>query len=165
MKKNIQKLKALLAVSVVALLMSAAAAPAFAARAPRDPGTLQALDIAHIGAKACRVDNSTTSKQCASGSGMLYALCSYGTTAVAGKGSVAFDTVTAADIAGFASLLAISPIVYGTNVAGLTGNDAVMPKCWAPPVPVRFEGGLVVKQDDTGHDTLALYRLDSGVNP
>lgn len=166
MKKLNQAYKMFAVLGVFVLLASMI--PSFvsaAARSPRDPDGRGVVNLEYVGGKACRADNTTTSKSCATSSGLLYALCAYGTGAVAGKGSQAFDTATAADITGFASLLAISPIVYGTAATATTGNEAAMPKCWIPPVPVRFEGGLAIKQDDAGHDSIAIYRLDSGVNP
>lgn len=162
--KTISKVS--LALTVAVALVASAAGDVFAqAHNPRDPVTKQAVLPQYMGAKVCRVDNSTTSKQCATGAGVLYGVCAYGTAAVVGKGSVAFDTITAANIADFGSLLAISPIVYGTANTASTDASAWLPKCWFPQMPVRFEGGLTMKQDDAGHDTLGYYRLDSGVNP
>lgn len=169
MTKLTQALEKSLAFLVVAVLLAGIApiaALAGQSAMPRDPYSNLPMDVRFIGAKACRVDNTTTATACATTSGVLYAICAYGTAAVAGKGTMAFDTANATHTSGFQALnQAISPIVYATNAASLTGNDAVMPKCWIPPVPVRFETGLGMKQDDAGHDSLGLYRLDSGTNP
>lgn len=166
--KNILKrlTKGLALIAAVGLLASLAPVQSFARSAnEKDINNREVILPQYAGARVCRVDNTTTSKQCASGSGLLYAICGYGTTSVAGKGSMAFDTVTAADIANFGSLLAISPIVYATANTAASGNDMRTAQCWIPPVPARYESGLAAKQDDAGHDTLLLFRPDSGVNP
>lgn len=165
LNQAMKKFSAVLGVAVLLASMAPSAAHAVA-RNVKDSSSREVILPAYVGAKVCRADNTTTATSCATSSGVLYALCAYGTVAVAGKGSMAFDTANATHTSGFQAVSqAISPIVYGTNAAALTGNDAVMPKCWAPPIPVRFENGLGIKQDDAGHDTIAIYRLDDGVNP
>ena len=170
MKKNIKTIKSLLAVSVVALFMSASAAPVLAqAFAPRDPATKQAVALEHLGAKVCRSNQTVNQKFCVAGAGRLYELCAFGTSVLPGKGAMAFDTVSSAQWLNgspdFQTTYGISPIVYGTGPAASTGDNAYSLRCWKPSVPVRFENGLGILADHGGTSVIAVYRLDSGINP
>lgn len=170
MKNTIKTIKSVLAVTVVALLVGASAEFANAqARAPRDPDTKQALDINHVGAKVCRSNQTVNQKFCAAGAGRLYELCAFGTNVLPGKGAMAFDTVSSAQWLNgspdFQTTYGISPIVYGTGPAASTGDNAYSLRCWKPSVPVRFENGLGILADHGGTSVIAVYRLDSGINP
>lgn len=173
MTKIKESLKKSFAVLGVAVLL-ASMAPSFVhasgkALMPRDAISGQPTLPLYAGASACRLDSNLTgggTVQCAANTtGVLYALCAYGTVAVAGKGAMAFDSAVITATANFgAQSQAISPIVYGTASAS-TDVSISLPHCWIPPIPIRFETGLGLKTDDAGTDVLAIYRLDSGVNP
>ena len=168
MKTMNKTIKSVLAVAAVALLVGASVAPAFAAEEPKSPSGRGRIALEYLGAKVCRANQNDTQAFCAAGSGILYELCSFGTAAVVGKGSMAFDTVSSAQWLGgspsFQTTYGISPIVYGTGNSGSSVGEWAV-KCWKPSVPVRFENGLGIKGDDDSITTLAIYRLDSGINP
>ena len=161
--------KSLVIIGVATLLVGVSAPSVQAARAPRDPETKQALSIDHIGGKVCKVNQSAGQVFCAAGSGMLYELCGFGTAVTAGKGVMAFDTVSSTQWLGgsptFQTTYGMSPIVYGTSATGVDSSSYWAVKCWKPAVPARFENGLGLITDSTSMSAIAVYRLDSGVNP
>lgn len=168
--KKINQAKKMFAVSVVAaLLASVSPIKAFAARAPKDPDGRGTIDIQYIGAKACRIVGTTTAAVCsnAGSTGLLYALCSFGTATTAGSGAMAFDTAGITGASSFDTALsyvqsyAISPVVFGTG--SMTANS--WQTCFQPPVPVRYEAGLVLKLNSTSVGAVALVRPDTGINP
>lgn len=161
--KGMIHLKVLGVLSILAMGLT----PSMAARAPRDPGTLQALDIQHIGAKKCFSRQTTGPKSCTTATGFIYELCAFGTAVVVGKGAMAFDTGSqfTSTTVNLQNSDGMSPIVYGTGPVGSSGEDAWFPRCWKPKVPVRFENGLGLLADDGSVSVMAIYRLDSGVNP
>ncbi len=170
MKNLIKKCSALLAVGAVVLTM-AMPSSLLAAQAtkPREAkGNQSAFENpSMIGCNICRVEGSTTSKQCATGSGLLYWLAVSGEGPVLGKGAKAFDCAVAASITAITTTAyAIGPkvIACGTASQGNVGNLSP----WEPGkggAPARYEAGLTIKTDDTSVDAIACYRSDSGVNP
>lgn len=166
-----QKLKkSILVVSAVAAFMAAAAGVASAqARNPRDPDSKAPVALEYVGAKVCSSQQTAAAKFCVAGAGRLYELCAYGTTVTAGKGAMAFDTVSAAQwTAGsptFQTNYNISPIVYGTAPVGSTDSNVGSVRCWKPAAPVRFENGLGILADNASVSIIATYRLDTGINP
>ena len=160
------------AVAVLGLLVSPLAvfaSPDGPARAPKDPDSRLILPIDYIGGKPGRVQDGTTAVLITEGSGLLYELCAYGTAAVLSKGVMAFATSNVATIGSFAvPSRAISPVVLASAhavLASLAGNGGSVVGCWKPAIPIRFESGLVLKADDASVAGLAIYRLDTGVNP
>lgn len=169
MNKLNQAFKKMLTVLGVAMLLaSVVPSSAFAiGNIPKDNGALRHSDLSFVGAHYCRVEASTTAVLCASGSGMLYAVCAFGTGSVPGpaasSGAMAFDTAVAATITSFQiTSRGISPLVYGTStIAGNTLNNE-RNLCWQPPVPLRFGSGFVLKTNSVDVNALGLYRLDTG---
>lgn len=159
----------LVVLAAVALVASAAGVASAQANVPRDPSSKQAIPLEHIGAKVCRVSQSANQVFCAAGAGRVYEVCAFGTNVSAGKGAMAFDTVSSSQwLAGsptFQTTYSISPIVYGTAPIGSTDSNVGMARCWKPIAPVRFESGLGILADSNSVSILATYRLDTGVNP
>lgn len=163
MKKMFKSVLAgLVAVALVASAAGVASAQAFA---PRDPNTKQALDINHVGAKTCRVNQGGAAKLCESGAGRIYELCAFGTAVTVGKGAMAFDSAVTSSASNFQMTFGISPIVFGTGATGVSSIADWSPKCWKPAVPVRFENGLGLLADSDSVSAIVTYRLDSGINP
>ncbi len=170
MKNMIEKFKKVAVLSIVSLLVGASMAHAEGKIAKDDNSQLH-KDLSFVGARYCRVEASATAVQCASGPGMLYAVCAFGTGSVPGPAAssavMAFDTAVAATITSFqVTGRAMSPTVYGTStIAGNVLNNE-RNQCWTPPVPLRFGSGFVLKANAADVNGIGLYRLDSGVfNP
>lgn len=118
-----------------------------------------------FGTKPCRITASTTATLCASGEGVLDAICASGGTL--GQYSLGLDSA----VAGSRSVtnsdsLVLSPMVFthtdtGSSPGGLS--------CWAAKEqaggPVRFVNGLVGVQSHAGHTTLLFYHKTDGSNP
>jgi len=177
MKNKMTKLqKYLSAVLVMAIMLAAfplGALAAAGASAPRDSFTSGPIALSYIGAKACRAVGTVTAQSCAAAGsrGLLYALCAYGTSAVVGKGAMAFDTASVSGLSSFdvadafAKAYSISPIVFGTAQAAAGVYAQSVYGCWVPPAPVRYESGFALMLNDTSLFGLALVRPDNGVNP
>lgn len=161
----------LLAVVAASAFMAAKAiaSPNGPAVEPRQPDGRGRIALEYLGAKPCRVQDTTSATLCVAGSGMLYELCAYGTAAVLGKGAMAFGTEVASTISNFAVGMprALSPLVLGTAYVQAAGHSLApsVTGCWKPAVPVRFESGLTIKLDDASVGAIGIYRLDTGVNP
>lgn len=167
MTKTITKFGALVALVVAVSIALPASSLAAGAKKPREAGSGASPfeNPSLIGCTAGRADFSSSAKLVVSGSGLLYWLSASGTTAVAGAVSQAFDTTDVATITAFNVLArAITPVVFATGAAAsaLSGNIGH----WSSgPAPVRFENGLVLRNSANTHNSIACYRLDSGVNP
>ena len=131
---------------------------------PKDPQGIL-MDFSLLGAKVGRASSTTTVTLVSAGAGLLFGLCSYGTSAVAGSYSEAFDTGAAGSVDFTYESLAISPIVYSflATSAAIQGEGNL--GCWKPSVPIRFERGLVLKNSAATSSAIAFYRLFSAVNP
>lgn len=175
----IQSLKKSFAVLGAVALLASAMSPVFAtvpAKSPKNGGDQGGtIDIQYLGARVCRVAGTTTASLCsnAGAHGMLYALCAFGTSAVAGKGAMAFDSGIASGFTTFDPLdsfvqtYVISPLVVGTSFVQTSANtlahEGVV--CWKPPVPARYESGFVMRLNDASLIGIALVRPDTGANP
>jgi len=163
---NKNSVKKFLGAAVALVVVASLVAPAFAAKAPKDPDGRGTIPLEYLGAKACRVNQTTSPKECATASGLLYQVCAFGTAVAQGKGAIAFDSANPTHGSpDLQKTTGISPIVYGTSSNSTDSTALWAVKCWTPPVPVRFENGLGLVTDSTSVSVLAIYRLDSGVNP
>lgn len=167
MNKNLKKFGALLGAAAIVLTMAfPSSVLAGAATKPREQKGAQSAfeNPSMIGCNICSVDASTTGKQCATGSGLLYWLSVSGDGSVAGKGVRAFDCANGTHLSGLTASGAIGPKVYACATATYSQGNL---SPWEPgkSAPARFETGLAMKTDDAGVYAQACWRYDSGVNP
>lgn len=167
MKNLIKKFGALLGVGAVVMTMAfPSSVLAGSATKPREAKGNQSSfeNPSMIGCNVCSVDASTTGKQCATGSGLLYWLSASGDN-VSGKGVRAFDCANGTHLSGLTASGAIGPKVYACAGSSSFPQGNLSP--WDPgrSAPARFENGLAIKTDDSGIYAQACWRYDSGVNP
>lgn len=167
MNDIIKKCSALLAVGAVVLTLAfPSSVLAGSATKPREEKGAQSAfeNPSMIGCNVCSQEASTTGKQCATGSGLLYWLSASGDAPLVSKGVRAFDCANGTHLSGLTASGAIGPKVVAC--AGATSTHGNLSP-WEPgkSAPARFENGLAIKTDDTSILAQACYRKDSGVNP
>ena len=105
--------------------------------------------------------------------GLLYGVCRMGSTL--GDYAVAYDytsdDVTLATVIQLSTAYdayIMSPYVY-VDEEGADGSEYTQAEsvrgCWFPPFPIRFENGLIGKNNSATGYSLFFYRTDDGKNP
>lgn len=175
--KNL-KVAVLAILGLVALSASVKADPAFTPTTtasprpakPKDTNGLPHENLSFIGAKIGRNEFNTAPAQISQKSGLLYGVCAFGTIATISDAAMAYDTSDYRNISnGSLGKLGweISPAVFGTAYVGATNATVTTANnnCWMPPVPVRFESGLVLVNNAVTIRSIVIYRPDEGTNP
>ncbi len=125
-------------------------------------GIYETLD--YYGVSVYRINQSAAAAQLIVGASFLDGICVIGADSVAAY-SLALDSASGAAGLTVDSLsYAVSPDIYGT-LPGTTSTSQNPQGCWFPPMPIRFNRGLVGVQSAATHDTLFFVHTSSGSNP
>ena len=153
-----------------ALFAFSVAGPAFAENRKKKPtgdGTDRHSSLDFYGTKKCIMtpnDGATSGVLCASGEGLLDAICTSGGTL--GHYAMAMDTGIAANVTVHSSSLRLSPAVYTHTDTTSVPNGG---PCWSARNhaggPVRFVNGLVGVHSGASPSTILYYHLSDGSNP
>ncbi len=174
--------KKVLGMALVALVLAGwmVSLPTFAqqvgateAAIPRDASGGIFPNADFIGVRKHLLNATATATQIvASDQGVLYGICRMGATL--GDYTVAFDYDPAETLSGVITGMStaydvyiMSPYVYvDEELASAVYTQAESVRgCWFPKQPVRFESGLIGKNNSAGGYSLYFFRTDAGVNP
>lgn len=163
---------------VAVLAVANLSVPLFAseANAPKFGGGIVFQNPSFVGLKQHLLKGTASATAIVTGDqGLLYGICRFSATLT--DYAKAFDytsndtiaTLFAPDTAlGTAhEVYIMAPYVF-SHIAPAAGEYTVAESvrgCWVPPWPIRFENGLVGKNNSATGYSLFFYRLDDGDNP
>jgi len=163
---------------LAAVLAVASVVPSYAseAKAPRFSGGIVHSNPSFIGLKQYLLKGSATATQIVDGDqGLLYGICRFSSTLTDYAKAFDYDTADAlatmfapdTTIGNAHEVYIMSPYVF-SHIAPAAGEYTVAESvrgCWTPAWPIRFESGLIGKNNSTTGYSVFFYRLDDGDNP